>query len=54
MLAICFKFESIDLASWDRAAELLPHALAASWHAEANGVAPRATVTVLDDAGDIS
>ena len=51
MLAISFKFDSIDLLSWDRAAELLPHALAASWHAEANNVAPRATVTVLDDAG---
>lgn len=51
MLAISFKFDSIDLLSWDRAAELLPHALAASWHAEANQVAPRATVTVLDDAG---
>jgi tetratricopeptide (TPR) repeat protein len=51
MLAISFKFDSIDLLSWDRAAEQLPHALAASWHAEANNVAPRATVTVLDDAG---
>ena len=46
-----FKFDSQDLASWETAAELLPHALAAAWHAEANEVAPRATISVLDDAG---
>jgi tetratricopeptide (TPR) repeat protein len=51
MIVIAFKFDSADLTSWDKCAELLPHALATAWHAEANGVAPRATITVLDDAG---
>jgi tetratricopeptide (TPR) repeat protein len=51
MVAGAFKFDSADLSSWDRCAELLPHALAAAWHAEANDAAPRATVQVLDDAG---
>jgi hypothetical protein len=51
MVVVAFKFDSQDLASWDKCAELLPHALAASWHAEANHVSPRATITVLDDAG---
>jgi tetratricopeptide (TPR) repeat protein len=51
MIATAFRFDSADLASWDRCAELLPHALAAAWHAEANDAAPRATVQVLDDAG---
>jgi tetratricopeptide (TPR) repeat protein len=51
MIVMVFKFDSADLASWDRCAELLPHALASAWHAEANGIAPRATITVLDDAG---
>jgi tetratricopeptide (TPR) repeat protein len=51
MIVIAFKFDSADLTSWDKCAELLPHALAAAWHAEANGIAPRATITVLDDAG---
>jgi Tfp pilus assembly protein PilF len=51
MIVIAFKFDSADLASWDKCAELLPHALAAAWHAEANGIAARATITVLDDAG---
>jgi Tfp pilus assembly protein PilF len=51
-LIICsFKFDSHELASWDHCAQLLPHALAAAWHAEANEVASRATITVLDDAG---
>jgi Tfp pilus assembly protein PilF len=50
-VAASFKFDSNDLASWDRCAALLPHALAASWHAQASDVSPRATVTVLDDAG---
>jgi Tfp pilus assembly protein PilF len=51
MVAQGFKFETMDLASWERCAELLPHALAAAWHAEANRIAPRATIQVLDDAG---
>ena len=51
MVAQAFKFDTLDLSSWDRCAELLPHALAAAWHAEANRIAPRATITVLDDAG---
>jgi tetratricopeptide (TPR) repeat protein len=51
MVAQAFKFDTLDLRSWDRCAELLPHALAAAWHAEANQIAPRATITVLDDAG---
>ncbi|MEA2735086.1 MAG: hypothetical protein QOE14_1537 [Humisphaera sp.] len=51
MIVIAFKFDSADLPSWDKCAELLPHALAAAWHAEANSIAPRATITVLDDAG---
>lgn len=51
MLVCAFKFDSQDLASWERSAELLPHALAAAWHAEANDVAGRACITVLDDAG---
>jgi tetratricopeptide (TPR) repeat protein len=51
MIVIAFKFDSADLTSWDKCAELLPHALAAAWHAEANNIAPRATITVLDDAG---
>ena len=51
MLVCAFKFDSYDLASWERSAELLPHALAAAWHAEANDVAGRACITVLDDAG---
>ncbi len=51
MLVCAFKFDSHDLASWDRCAELLPHALATAWHAEANDVAGRACITVLDDAG---
>lgn len=51
MIACAFRFDSYDLASWESCATLLPHALAAAWHAEANSVAPRATVTALDDAG---
>lgn len=51
MLVCAFKFDSQDLASWERSAELLPHALAAAWHAEASDVAGRACITVLDDAG---
>jgi tetratricopeptide (TPR) repeat protein len=51
MIVCAFKFDSQDLSSWERVAELLPHALAAAWHAEANSVAPRATIAVLDDAG---
>jgi tetratricopeptide (TPR) repeat protein len=51
MIVIAFKFDSADLSSWDKCAELLPHALAAAWHAEANGIAARASITVLDDAG---
>lgn len=51
MVVCAFKFDSQDLTSWERCAELLPHALAAAWHAEANAVAPRATISVLDDAG---
>ena len=51
-MVVCgFRFDTYDLASWDSCAALLPHALAAAWHAEANDVAPRPTVTVLDDAG---
>jgi tetratricopeptide (TPR) repeat protein len=51
MMAATFQFDSADLVSWDRCAELLPHAMAATWHAQANSAAPRATVQVLDDAG---
>jgi tetratricopeptide (TPR) repeat protein len=51
MIVCAFKFESHDLSCWERCAELLPHALAAAWHAEANDVAGRACITVLDDAG---
>jgi tetratricopeptide (TPR) repeat protein len=50
-VATAFRFDTYDLATWDKCAELLPHALAASWHAEANAVAPRPTIAVLDDAG---
>ncbi len=46
-----FKFESQDLTSWDYCAVLLPHAMASAFHAEANGVAPRATIDVLENAG---
>ncbi len=51
LLADVFKFDSQDLASWDYCATLLPHALASTFHAEANRVAPRATVDVLENAG---
>src|SRR5439155_13235206 len=51
MVVCAFKFDSQDLSSWERCAELLPHALAAARHAEANDIAPRATISVLDDAG---
>ncbi|MEO6437378.1 MAG: FxSxx-COOH system tetratricopeptide repeat protein [Tepidisphaeraceae bacterium] len=51
MVVCAFKFDTYDLASWDACAQMLPHALAAAWHAEANDAAPRATITVLDDAG---
>ena len=46
-----FEFDSQDMGSWDRCAQLLPHALAAAGHAEALGAAPRVTVGVLEDAG---
>ncbi len=46
-----FQFDSQDLGSWDKCAQLLPHALAAAGHAESLGAAPRTTVGVLEDAG---
>ena len=46
-----FQFDSQDLATWEKCALLLPHALAAAGHAEALGAAPRTTVGVLEDAG---
>jgi tetratricopeptide (TPR) repeat protein len=46
-----FQFDSQDLGSWDRCAQLLPHALAAAGHAESLSAAPRTTVGVLEDAG---
>ncbi|HEV2296409.1 MAG TPA: FxSxx-COOH system tetratricopeptide repeat protein [Tepidisphaeraceae bacterium] len=46
-----FQFDSQDLGSWERCAQLLPHALAAAGHAESLGAAPRTTVGILEDAG---
>jgi len=46
-----FKFDSQDLSTWDYCATLLPHAIAAAFHAEANRVSPRATVDVLENGG---
>jgi len=46
-----FQFDSQDLASWDKCAQLLPHALAAAGHAESLSASPRTTVGVLEDAG---
>jgi tetratricopeptide (TPR) repeat protein len=46
-----FQFDSQDLSSWERCAQLLAHALTAAGHAESLGAAPRTTVGVLEDAG---
>jgi tetratricopeptide (TPR) repeat protein len=46
-----FPFESYDVRTWPQCTCLLPHALAATRHAEALGVAPEATAYLFNQVG---
>jgi tetratricopeptide (TPR) repeat protein len=51
MVADAFVFEEKDIATWSLSARLLPHGLAAAYHAEKYRVAAKWTAYFLNDAG---
>jgi tetratricopeptide (TPR) repeat protein len=52
MMALAFHFEADSTVGWSECAEALPHALAASKHAEAAGVVPDTTAKLLNQIGE--
>ena len=51
LLSAAFPFESDDVSTWPLCSRLLPHALAAAAHAEAQDVASEETHYILNQAG---